>query len=145
MALGALPLRDEVEHVDLRKKTESACIKAGLRVRMQTHDIDKKAMQERMRMLKQHRTRSRDEKYAGRAGPPDCEEIQCETDTAPAVVQPQVKTRQKREDSMAEWDIVGADEHLHSPRSSHPPCTCHTQARCTVSRRGGVRWRGRAS
>ncbi len=40
-------------------------MKAWARARMQTHEIDKKAMHERMRMLKQGRARSRDAKYAG--------------------------------------------------------------------------------
>ena len=55
---------------------------------MQTHEIDKKAAHERLRMLKQHRMRSRDEKQAGRAGPPDVVR-----EPAEAVVQPETRTR----------------------------------------------------
>ena len=104
---------------------------------MQAFWVDKKVMHEQhkhaQRVRDFGRMQRRDKKYAGEAGPPDCEEIKCEAETAPTVVLPQVKTRQKREDSMAEWDIVGADEHLHSPRSCRPPCISHTRARCTVS------------
>ena len=39
---------------------------------MQPHEMDKKAMHERMRVLKQDRARNRAEKYAGRAGLPTC-------------------------------------------------------------------------
>ena len=101
---------------------------------MQPHDMDKRAMQERMRMLKQGRTQSRDEKYAGRAGPPDVQE------PAEAVVQTDARERgwsvvckRGSDASAAEWDMVGRDEHLHSPRSSRPPCTSRTRALCTVS------------
>ena len=104
---------------------------------MQTHDIDKKAMQERMRMLKQHRTRSRDEKYAGRAGPPDVQEPAA---VVLAVVQTDARERgwsvvckRGSDASAGEWDMVGRDEHLHSPRSCRPPCTSRTRALCTVS------------
>ena len=131
MALGALPLRDEVEHVDLRKKTESACIKSRLRVHMQAHELDKKAMRERIRMMKQDRMRSRDEKYAGRAGPPDCAEVPAAEEAAAATVE--LAPECERAESVGDWDVVGADEHLRSPLSCRPPCTSRTRARCTVS------------
>ena len=102
---------------------------------MQPHDMDKRAMQERMRMLKQGRTQSRDEKYAGRAGPPDVQE------PAEAVLASEaagdsgwrVVGARFSDSSGAEWDMVGRDEHLHSPPSSRPPCTSRTRALCTVS------------
>jgi len=97
-------------------------------------DMDKKALrekEERMRMLKQQRARSRDEKYAGHAGPPDVQEPAA----VQAVVQTEARVVCKRgsDASAADWDMVGADEHLHSPPSSRPPCTSRTPARCTVS------------
>ena len=138
MALGALPLRDEVEHVHLQKKqSERVC--RLICARMQPHEMDKKAAQERMRMLKQARTHSRAEKYAGRAGPPDVQE------PAEAVLQPEaageaaseagwsVVCKRGSDASHAEWDMVGRDEHLHSPQSCRPPCTARTRALCTVS------------
>ena len=102
---------------------------------MQPHEMDKKAAQERMRMLKQDRARSRAEKYAGRSGPPDVQE------PAEAVLQADVQTDARERGwsvvcargSDASWDMVGRDEHLHSPRSSRPPCTSRTRALCTVS------------
>ena len=104
---------------------------------MQAFWVDKRVTHEHhkhaQRVRDAKRTQSRDDKYAGRAGPPDCEEIKCETETAPAEVQAHVKTRKKREDSMVDWDIVGRDEHVHSPPSCRPPCTSRTPARCTVS------------
>jgi hypothetical protein len=102
---------------------------------MQTHEMDKRAMRERMRMLKQHRMRSRDEKYAGRAGPPDVQEpaeAVLQTEAASETECSVVRAR-RSEASTDEWDVVGRDEHLHSPPSCRPPCTSHTRARCTVS------------
>ena len=102
---------------------------------MQTHEIDKKAAHERLRLLKQERARCRDEKQAGRAGPPDVQE------PAEAVLQPEaaseagwsVVCKRGSDASHAEWDMVGRDEHLHSPQSCRPPCTARTRALCTVS------------
>ena len=90
------------------------------------------------KVSQRERTRSRDEKYAGRAGPPDCEEVEAEEETK---TQEEVVSEHalkggwgcEREESVGGWDIVAGDEHLHSPRSCHPPCTSHTRARCTVS------------
>jgi hypothetical protein len=101
-------------------------------------DMDKKAQQEkeeRMRMLKQQRARSRDEKYAGHAGPPDVQEPAA---VVQAVVQTDARERGwsvvcKRGSDASDWDMVGRDEHLHSPPSSRPPCTSRTRALCTVS------------
>ena len=90
------------------------------------------------------RTRCRDEKYAGRAGPPDCVEVEAEAEVE-AEVEAEAETEVRvehvselgwgcdREESVGGWDIVAGDEHLHSPRSCHPLCTSHTRARCTVS------------
>ena len=102
---------------------------------MQTHDIDRRAMHERMKMLKQDRARSRAEKYAGRAGPPDVQEA---AEVVQAVVQTDARERGwsvvcKRGSDASDWDMVGRDEHLHSPPSSRPPCTSRTRALCTVS------------
>ena len=103
---------------------------------MQTHEIDKKAAQERMRMLKQERARSRDEKQAGRAGPPDVvrEPVEAVLQSEPANERGwSVVCKRGSDASTGDWDIVGRDEHLHSPGSSRPPCTARTQALCTVS------------
>ena len=88
------------------------------------------------KVSQRERTRSRDEKYAGRAGPPDCAEVEAEAweDTEVAGEHASALAGAcEREESVGGWDIVGGDEHLHSPRSCHPPCTSHTRARCTVS------------
>ena len=92
------------------------------------------------------RTRCRDEKYAGRTGPPDCVEVEAEAEVeaeteVEAEAQDAIVCENalkggwgcEREESVGGWDIVGGDEHLHSPRSCHPPYTSHTRARCTVS------------
>ena len=103
---------------------------------MQTHEIDKKAAHERLRMLKQHRMRSRDEKQAGRAGPPDVvqEPAEAVLQSEPANERGWSVVGARRSDaSTGDWDMVGRDEHLHSPGSSRPPCTARTQALCTVS------------
>ena len=106
---------------------------------MQTHEIDKKAAHERLRLLKQERARCRDEKQAGRAGPPDV--VQEPAAVVQAVLQPEaanergwsVVNARRSDASTGDWDMVGRDEHLHSPGSSRPPCTARTQALCTVS------------
>ena len=102
---------------------------------MQTHEMDKRAMRERMRILKQARMRSRDEKYAGRAGPPDVQEPAEAVVSSEAAgdIECRVVGARRSEASSAGWDMVGRDEHLHSPRSCPPPCTSHRRARCTVS------------
>ena len=103
---------------------------------MQTHEIDKKAAQERLRLLKQGRMRSRDEKQAGRAGPPDVvqEPAEAVLQSEPANERGWSVVGARRSDaSTGDWDMVGRDEHLHSPGSSRPPCTARTQALCTVS------------
>lgn len=98
------------------------------------HDKHKHAK----RAVKSERTRCRDEKHAGRAGPPDCADVESETETKTQdeVVRESVLECGwgcEREESVGEWDIVAGDEHLHNPGSCHPPCTSHTRARCTVS------------
>ena len=101
---------------------------------MQTHEVDKRAMLERVRMLKRDRARSRDAKLAGQAGPADVD-VQAPTEE-------ELKAEAARErgwsvvgarGSDASWDMVGRDEHLHSPGSCRPPCTFRTRALCTVS------------
>jgi len=90
------------------------------------------------KVSQRERTRSRDEKSAGLAGPPDCEEVEAEAETeAETEVRVELVSELgwgcEKEESVGGWDIVAGDEHLHSPRSCHPPCTSHTPARCTVS------------
>ena len=105
--------------------------------------FEKRVMFERQkhakRVLQRDRTRWRDEKYAGRAGPPDCVEVEAaeaesgEEAEAGAEMETEVERRTERDESVGGWDIVGGDEDLHSPGSCHPPYTCRTRARCTVS------------
>jgi hypothetical protein len=102
---------------------------------MQPQEMDSKAMREARRVLRQDRMRCRDEKYAGRAGPPDVQEA---AEVVQAVVQTDARERGwsvvcKRGSDASDWDMVGRDEHLHSPPSSRPPCTSRTRALCTVS------------
>ena len=97
---------------------------------------DKKAMHDKhkhaKRVIQSERTRCRDEKHAGLAGPPDCVQVEAEGE-GEAVAAEEVQVRVEAEESVGGWDIVEGDEHLHSPRSSHPPCTSRIQALCTVS------------
>jgi hypothetical protein len=91
------------------------------------------------RVTKSARTRCRDEKYAGRAGPPDCVEVEagtqaeCGAEKEEDIVGTEVEKGNEKDESVGGWDIVGGEEHLHSPDSCHPPCTSHRLARCTVS------------
>ena len=91
--------------------------------------------QKHAKRVQRERTRWRDEKYAGRAGPPDCVEVEpAETESGEeAELEPEVEKGPERDESVGGWDIVGGEEHLHSPGSCHPPYTCRTRARCTVS------------
>jgi len=107
---------------------------------MQRVCFEKKVMHEKhkhaKRVTKSDRTRCRDEKYAGQAGPPDCAEVEAETWEETEVAGENASALAgacEREESVGGWDIVGGEEHLHSPDSSHPPCTSRTLARCTVS------------
>jgi hypothetical protein len=91
------------------------------------------------KVLQRERARCRDEKYAGQAGPPDCAEVEaethveCVTQKETDVVETEMDRGSERDESVGGWDIVAGEEHLHSPDSSHPPCTSRTLARCTVS------------
>jgi hypothetical protein len=86
------------------------------------------------RQVSTYRARCRDDKYAGRAGPPDCCEVLVVDvdDDLPDDV-PVLQGVCEADDSVCGWDVVEKEQDLHSPRSCHPPCTSHTQARCTVS------------
>ena len=94
------------------------------------------------KVLQKERARCRDEKHAGRAGPPDCAEAEAEVEIetekgAEAEAEVEIETEKEVkgevEGSVGDWDMVGGDEHVRSPRSCHPPCTSHRLARCTVS------------
>ena len=90
------------------------------------------------KVSQRERTRSRDEKYAGWSGPPDCAEVEAEAEEQAEVEIVVDRAAEfgwgcEKEESVGDWDIVGGGEHLHSPRSCHPPCTSRTPARCTVS------------
>ena len=102
---------------------------------MQTMKTDSEARREARRVLRQDRMRCRDEKYAGRAGPPDVLEA---AEALEAVLQSEAARERgwsvvAARGSDSSWDMVGRDEHLHSPRSCRPPCTARTRALCTVS------------
>jgi hypothetical protein len=110
---------------------------------MQRICVEKNLMQQKhkqsKRAMKSDRTRCRDEKYAGRAGPLDCVEVEAEThaecveEKETDVVETEMDRGTERDESVGGWDMVAGEEHLHSPDSSHPPCTYRTLARCTVS------------
>ena len=99
--------------------------------------VDKRAAALRRELskqaLKQGRTYRRDEKWAGRAGPPDAEEP--EEPEEPACVRvPELAgacacvAREPAEDGAAEWDVVGPDD-IDGTGDRARPCI----ARCTVS------------
>ena len=147
MALGALPLRDEVEHVHLKKNRVSVCGRGRTRAHMQTNTADSKAMREARRVLRQDRMRCRDEKQAGRAGPPECYAVEAASEAAASEAQaasPPACCSTAEDASVAGWDMVrdasdagwempDEEEHSHSPPSCRPPYTSRTRAQCTVS------------
>ena len=100
---------------------------------------DKKAMHERHRhaesVLKRGRTRRRDEKYAGRAGPPDCacDSVAGLAGLAAGGGAEATVPRESEEESAGGWDMVSWEEHVHSPGPCPPPCISRTPARCSVS------------
>ena len=86
------------------------------------------------RALQKERARCRDEKYAGRAGPPDCAEVEAGVETEiETEIETEEEVKVEVEGSVGDWDMVGGDEHVRSPRSCPPLCTYHRLARCTVS------------
>ena len=100
----------------------------GLRLK-NTHMVLEKHKNAK-KVLQRERARCRDEKYAGRAGPPDCAEVEEEAEIG---TEKEAEVKVEVEGSVGDWDMVGGDEHVRSPRSCHPPCTSHRLARCTVS------------
>ena len=110
-------------------ESESALVGPACCRRNMTHEKLKNAK----RALQQERARCRDEKYAGRAGPPDCEDGTEAGAEAEAEIETEKEVNVEVEGSVGDWDMVGGDEHVRSPRSCHPPCTSHRLARCTVS------------
>ena len=106
----------------------------GLRLK-NTHMVLEKHKNAK-KVLQKERARCRDEKHAGRAGPPDCEEAEAEVEAeaeAEVEIETEKEVKVEVEGSVGDWDMVGGDEHVRSPRSCHPPCTSHRLARCTVS------------
>jgi hypothetical protein len=103
----------------------------GLRLK-DTHMVVEKHKNAK-KVLQRERARCRDEKYAGQAGPPDCAEVEAEAEAEGVETVQAVEVKVEKEESVGGWDMVGGDDHLHSPRSCHLPCTSHTRARCTVS------------
>jgi hypothetical protein len=93
--------------------------------------VDKRAVALRRELSKQtqqqERTRRRDEKWAGRAGPPDVAEVPACV-CAPAEVYEPVCVREPAEDSAAEWDVVGLDD-IDCAADRARPCI----GRCSVS------------
>ena len=96
--------------------------------------VDKRAVALRRELSKQaqrqERAHRRDEKWAGRAGPPDVADVPdvqscvCE----PAQVCEPARAREPAEDSAAEWDVVGLDD-IDCTADRARPCI----GRCSVS------------
>ena len=103
---------------------------------MYSAHFSKQAVQQRHwdaeRQVQRERMRRRDDKRAGRAGPPDAGEVQAaawveEAEQAGEAVQAE------ETESVGGWDMVDGEGDVHSPGSCRPPCISHTRARCTVS------------
>jgi hypothetical protein len=99
--------------------------------------VDKRASVLRRELLKQalkqERTYRRDEKWAGRAGPPDCAHVpDCARELdcvhVPACARELDCVHVPVGESAAEWDVVGPDD-LKDAGDGARPCI----ARCTVS------------
>jgi hypothetical protein len=80
--------------------------------------------------VKQERTYRRDEKWAGRAGPPDAPDCEREPDCEhePACARSLDCVDVPAGESAADWDVVGPDD-LKDAGEGARPCI----ARCTVS------------
>ena len=100
--------------------------------------IDKRAVAMRRELgkqaLKQGRSYRRDEKWAGRAGPPDVADcagvpdaVECEG--VPELVETRVCVC-AAEDSAGDWDVVGPDDVNDAGDGARP---CIQVAGCTVS------------
>jgi hypothetical protein len=93
--------------------------------------FEKQALQQKHwdaeRQVQRERMRRRDDKRAGRAGPPDVGGV--------GVVAAQAAQAQAEADeaeSVGGWDMLDGED-VRSPGSCHPPCTSRTPARCSVS------------
>ena len=79
--------------------------------------------------LQRDRGRRRDEKRAGRAGPPDCAEvpeaIYAETSTCACV---EARACAPEREAAEDWDVVGQDDIASAEACQRPSIT-----RCTVS------------
>ena len=102
--------------------------------------VDKRAVALRRELSKQtqqqERAHRRDEKWAGRAGPPDVADVPdvqscvCEPVCVrePAEACEPVRAREPAEDSAAEWDVVGLED-IDCAADRTRPCI----GRCCVS------------
>ena len=84
------------------------------------------------RQVQRERMRRRDDKRAGRAGPPDAGEVPAAA-WAAAEEASQVSEQAEEAGSVGGWDMVDGEGDVRSPGSCHPPCISHTRARCSVS------------
>ena len=94
--------------------------------------VDKRAAAMRRELgkqaLKRGRAHLRDEKWAGRAGPPDV----ADTDAVECVRVPEVAEARAcaAEDGAGDWDVVGPDDLTDAGDGARP---CIQVAGCTVS------------
>jgi len=82
------------------------------------------------RQVQRERMRRRDDKRAGRAGPPDAGEVPA---AAWGEEAGQAEAEADEAGSVGGWDMVDGEGDVRSPGSCHPPCISHTRARCSVS------------
>ena len=110
------------------KKTESA-YRARASSDAQMACIEKEAVQAQRhrakRVLQRDRARRRDEKRAGRAGPPDCAEVPGPPEMHSLVI---AHVEPPEREAVGDWDVIGQDDIVSADACQRPFIT-----RCTVS------------
>jgi hypothetical protein len=85
------------------------------------------------RQVQRERMRRRDEKRAGRAGPPDVGGVGVGGSPEAKAAQAQAEADEAESvGGLHGWDMLDGED-VRSPGSCHPPCTSRTPARCSVS------------
>jgi uncharacterized membrane protein len=84
------------------------------------------ARQMNRRVLQRDRARRRDEKYDGRAGPPDCAEVPEAVERCVCVET--VTCGSQEQEMVGDWDVIGKDEIARVEE-----CPRLSSSRCTVS------------
>ncbi len=98
--------------------------------------FEKQALQQKHwhaeRQVQRERMRRRDDKRAGRAGPPDVGGVGVGVVNAQAAQAEAEADEAESVGGLHGWDMLDGED-VRSPGSCRPPCISRTPARCSVS------------